>query len=234
MARERSRLSKLRRRMTRSDAFVSALAFIAGALLRAWSWTIRTKVEVHPDARALDGGKVVYAFWHGRQFLLLSSFRNRGIVVMTSLSWAGGIQSRILTGMGYSVVRGSSGRKAVRALLDIAHAAESGESAAFAVDGPSGPARRCKPGVLYLAHKLGYPIVPAATSARPAWGIGRTWCLYLVPAPFARGVVLLGEPIQSAADGTLEAEELDRILDKLTDEADARVAKRGASGGRHV
>jgi lysophospholipid acyltransferase (LPLAT)-like uncharacterized protein len=234
MPRERSRLSRLRRSVTRSGAFVSALSFVAGALLRAWSWTIRTGMDVHPEAAGLDSRKVVYAFWHGRQFLLLSSFRNRGIVVMTSVSWAGRIQSRILTGMGYSVVRGSSGRKAVRALVDIAHAAESGEAAAFAVDGPSGPGRRCKPGVLYLARKLGYPIVPAATSARPSWRIGRTWCRYLVPAPFSRGVVLLGKPIHSAADGTLEAEELDRILDELTDEADARLAPSRASGGEHA
>jgi len=229
MARKRSRLHRLRRSITRSDAFVAALALIAGAFIRAWSRSLRVELDVHPETAAIDRNRAVYAFWHGRQFLLLSSFRHQGVVVMTSVSWAGRIQARILSGLGYSVVRGSSRRKGVRALVDIKRAVESGGAAAFAVDGPSGPARRSKQGVLYLAHKLGYPIVPAATAARPAWTIRSTWCRYLIPAPFSRALVMLGAPIQAAADGELAAEDLDRILDELTENADARAASRTAS-----
>jgi len=209
---------------------VSALASLASAFIRCYSRTLRIETDVHPEAEALERNKAVYAFWHGRQFLLIPSFRGQGIVLMTSVSWAGRIQTRIMESLGYSVVRGSSKRKGVRAMVDMKHAVESGGAAAFAVDGPSGPARRSKPGVLYLAHKLGYPIVPAATSARPGWGIRRTWCLYLVPAPFSRGVVMLGRPLHAAADGTLEAEELDRVLDELTDAADARLGRRRTRG----
>ena len=234
MARERSRLNRIRRRITRSEAFVSAVSFAASVFMRVYSWTVRVETDIHPETAALDRNRAVYVFWHGRQFLLLTSFRNQGLVVMTDVSWAGRIQAGIMMRMGYSVVRGSSRRKGVRALVDIKHAVEAGSAAAFAVDGPSGPARKSKPGALYLAHKLGYPIVPAATAARPSWGIRSTWCLYLVPAPFSRGLVMLGKPIAAAADGTLEVSELDRILNELTDEADARVARRGAAREKHA
>jgi lysophospholipid acyltransferase (LPLAT)-like uncharacterized protein len=223
MARERSRLSKLRRRITRSDAFVAFLSSVASVLIRAYARTLRLTIDVHPEVAALDSAKILYAFWHGRQFLLVPSFRHRNIAVMTDLSWAGSIQAGIMTRLDYPIIRGSSRRRAARALAEIAHAVEAGSSAAFAVDGPSGPMYKSKPGILYLAKRLGYPVVPVATSARPSWRMRSTWCLYMMPAPFARALVVMGPPLTAAATGELEAEELDRVLVELTKETDERV-----------
>jgi lysophospholipid acyltransferase (LPLAT)-like uncharacterized protein len=223
MARERSRLSKLRRRITRSDAFVAFLSSVASVLIRAYARTLRLTVDKHPEVEALDPARILYAFWHGRQFLLVPSFRHQNIAVMTDLSWAGSIQAGIMTRLDYPIIRGSSRRRAARALAEIAHAVESGSSAAFAVDGPSGPMYRSKPGILYLAKRLGYPIVPVATSARPSWRIRSTWCLYMVPAPFARSIVAMGPPLTAAATGELEADDLDRVLMDLMRETDEKV-----------
>ncbi|MBN2565209.1 MAG: DUF374 domain-containing protein [Candidatus Eisenbacteria bacterium] len=223
MARRRTWLGNVRRRITRSDAFVGLLASAASLMIRAYAATIRMEREVDPETEALDPAKVLYAFWHGRQFLLVPSFRHRGIAVMTDLSWAGRIQAGIMTRLGYPVVRGSSRRQAGRALAEMKHVLESGCSAAFAVDGPSGPIHKSKPGIIYLAQKLGYPIVPVATSARPAWSMGRTWCRYLVPAPFSRGFVALGGPIDKARTGDLTSEQLDEILTRWTARADERL-----------
>jgi lysophospholipid acyltransferase (LPLAT)-like uncharacterized protein len=223
MARRRTWLGNVRRRITRSDAFVETLASVASVLLRAYATTLRISRHVDPETEALDPSKVLYAFWHGRQFLLVPSFRHRGIAVMTDLSWAGRIQAGIMARLGYPVVRGSSRRQAARALAEMKRVLESGCSAAFAVDGPSGPIHRSKPGIIYLAEKMGYPIVPVATSARPAWAVGRTWCRYLVPAPFSKGLVALGKPIHESTSGSLTSEELDAILVRWTEETDARL-----------
>ena len=229
MARERSRLSRFRRRITRSNAFVAMLTIAASAFIRVYGKTLRITVDTHPEAAALDPARVLYAFWHGRQFLLVPSFRHRGVAVMTDLSWAGRIQAGIMTRLGYPVVRGSSKRRAARALAEMKRVVEAGNSAAFAVDGPSGPVHKSKPGILYLAGKLGYPIVPVATSARPSWRIRRTWCHYMMPAPFARGLVVMGRPLAAAAHGELKAEELDDALMSLTDEADERLGQKPAA-----
>jgi lysophospholipid acyltransferase (LPLAT)-like uncharacterized protein len=223
MARRRTWLGRLRRRITRSDAFVALAAGLGTLIFRAYGATIRMDIQVHPETAALDRSRVLYAFWHGRQFLLIPSFRHQGIAVMADLSWAGRIQAGIMERMGYPVVRGSSKRKAAQALADMKRAIESGCSAAFAVDGPRGPIHRSKPGIIYLAQKLGYPIVPVATSARPALVMEHTWCRYLLPAPFSRGLVGLGRPITDAADGRLTAEELDAILEAWTAEIDGRL-----------
>ncbi|MFH1689900.1 MAG: DUF374 domain-containing protein [Candidatus Eisenbacteria bacterium] len=219
-------MSRFRRRITRSDAFVGFLTFVASVVIRAYARTLRIEKDIHPDVAALDPAKVLYAFWHGRQFLLAPSFRHQNVAVMTDLSWAGRIQAGIMTRLDYPVVRGSSRRRAAQALAEMKRVLESGCSAAFAVDGPSGPACKSKPGILYLARKLGYPIVPVATTSRPSWRIRSTWCLYMMPAPFSRGLVVMGRPIAAAADGTLEAEELDEILTELTRAADERIGPR--------
>ena len=223
MVRERSRLSSFRRRITRSNAFVGFVSSLSSALIRVYARTLRIEKDVHPETTALDPTKVLYAFWHGRQFLLVPSFRHQGVAVMTGLSWAGRIQAGIMTRLGYSIVRGSSGRGGARALVAMKRALESGCSAAFAVDGPSGPMYKSKPGILYLARKLGYPIVPVATSSRPSWRIRSTWCLYMMPTPFSRCLIVMGKPLARAADGRLEQGELDSALKELTEAADQRV-----------
>ena len=223
MTRKRSRLSSFRRRITRSEVVVGFISSLSSVLIRAYARTLRIERDVHPKAAALDATKVLYAFWHGRQFLLLPTFRHQGIAVMTDLSWAGRIQAGIMTRLGYLIVRGSSKRGGARVLIEMKRALESGYSAAFAADGPSGPMHESKPGILYLAQKLGYPIIPVATTARTSWRIRRTWCLYMIPAPFSKCLIVTGKPLTRAADGSLELAELDSALMELTAAADKRV-----------
>jgi hypothetical protein len=222
---------RVRRRVTRSAPFLAAIAWVAAAFLVGHSKLLRVSFHTDPELEALDPDRVLYGFWHGRQYLLVHGFRDRGIAIMTDLSWAGEIQTRILTRLGYTPVRGSSRRGAARALAAMKRVIEERHPAAFALDGPSGPACRSKPGILYLAAKLGYPIVPVATSARPAWILRNTWCDYVFPLPFARCRVARGAPIWQAADGTLTADELDRIVGEWTAEADRAVGAEPAASG---
>jgi len=167
---------------------------------------------------------VLFAFWHGRQFLLAAGFRTWGIAIVTAVSWAGDIQARTLARLGYVPLRASSRRRGFEAILEMKRAVERGHAVAVAVDGPNGPAYRSKPGIILLAKELGCPIVPVATGARRAWVLPRTWDDYLMPAPFSRCLVAIGEPIWAAADGGITTEDLDRALAAWTSEVDRRVA----------
>ncbi len=221
-------LRSLRRKITRSDAFVNALAAITRAFIIAYSKTLRIRWEVYDGYESEDKSKVLYGFWHGRQFLLVPAFRGSGIVIMTDLSWAGRIQTRVLEGMGYVIVRGSSRRKPARALAAMKAAIDSGHPAAFAVDGPGGPIHKSKPGIVFLAQKLGYPIIPVGTSASRALMIPQTWCRYMLPLPFSRCLVKLGPPLYVSDEG-LATESLDEAVDRVTLEADLEVGlARGA------
>jgi len=223
MAGGNSRLNRLRRRVTRSNAFVRFLSLVSSVFVRALSRTLKIEKDDHPETAALDPTKVLYAFWHGHQFLLLPAYSHQGVAVMTDLSWAGRIQAGLMIRLGFRVVGGSSRRRAVQAVAEMKQMLESGCSGAIAVDGPTGPIYKSKPGVLYLARKLGYPIVPIGVSARHSWRIRSTWCRYMVPAPFSKCLVLTGRPIVLTADDAFAAEDLDNILMELTRVADERV-----------
>lgn len=211
------------------------LAFIGWIVISIWSRTVRTTFvnrDIPLGLRA-EGGNIIYAFWHGRQFLLFHNHRRGGIVILASESRDGEIQAGILRRFGFEVVRGSSKRKGARALLGLVEGLKMGKDVAFAVDGPRGPIYEVKQGVTYLAGKLDKVIVPVSTSAMRFRVLDKIWDKYLLPAPFTRGVIVYGPPIR--VNGTSETEleskrrELQDALNRVMAEADAYFGRgRGA------
>jgi len=203
------------------------ISFMGWALISIWSMTIRTHIvnrEIR-DRLTTEGKNLIYAFWHGRQFLLFHNHRNTGIVIPASESRDGDIQAGILQRFGFNVVRGSSKRKGDRALLGMVEGLRKGKNLALAVDGPRGPIYEVKQGITYLAGKLNKPIVPVATSAKRFWILEKIWDKYMLPVPFTRGVIVYGEPIivQGIQEQELESKrrELTDALNRVMNQADA-------------
>jgi lysophospholipid acyltransferase (LPLAT)-like uncharacterized protein len=202
------------------------LSFIGWGLLSIWSWTLKMQFinKAVPDRLKSEGKNCIYAFWHGRQFMLFASHRNTGVVIPASESRDGEIQANILNRFGFDVVRGSSKRKGDRALLGLVDGLRRGKSIALAVDGPRGPVYEAKQGVTYLAGKLNKPIVPVITSARRYWILDKIWDKYLLPVPFTTGIVVYGDPItvtgisEDELKGKLK--ELEAALNRLMAQAD--------------
>jgi len=202
------------------------LSFIGWVLISIWGATVRVTFVNRqiPERLQAEGENYLYAFWHGRQFLLLYQHRHSGTVLPSSESRDGEIQTMILKRFGYGVVRGSSKRKGAQALLGLVENLRAGKNIALAVDGPRGPLHEVKPGLTYLAGKLNKQIVPVVTSAKRFWILEKIWDKYLLPMPFTRGVVLYGEPI--SVSGTAEHElelkraEVQSALNRMMTEAD--------------
>jgi len=186
--------------------------------MAALARSVRLTWRVDPWYEREDPERVLYAFWHGRQFLLIWGFRARGVVTLVERSWAGEIQRRVMGRFGYRFVRGSSKRRPARALVRLVRTLRKQGPGTLAVDGPKGPVHRTKPGILHLSRTLGWPIIPVSASSSHAVFIRETWCRYLLPAPFARGVIVVGKPIRP--DESFGPEDLDRILNDITAEAD--------------
>lgn len=243
--RRRSRIKRFRKRISRSRWFLatlsSAAAFVMGvvaATLRV-QWTEQTADgslrEGAPDALGGpgrgnhagddDAARRIYAFWHGRLFLLVPAFRDRGIVIITSTSFAGEVLTRVLERFGYATVRGSSGRRGTAALIAMKGALADGRDGGVALDGPSGPERRSKGGAVAAAQSAGCSIVPIGVSASPAWTVPSTWDRFMMPMLFARCSVVVGRPIAAADLGEIGLEELDARVDAMTDEADRQVGR---------
>lgn len=202
------------------------LSFFGWLLISLWSMTVKISFINRrvPDRFKAEGTNFIYAFWHGRQFLLFHNHRNHGAVIPASESRDGEIQAGILKNFGFNVVRGSSRRKGVRALLGLVEGLREGRDIALAVDGPLGPIYEVKQGITYLAGKLNKPIVPVTTGAKRFWILEKIWDKYMLPMPFTKGVIVYGEPIivQGTAEAELESKrgELQTALNRLTREAD--------------
>ena len=223
----RFRLKQLRRRITYSNGFVQFAAFLAYIVIYLYFRTLKVRYFFHPEFLKLDRNKVFFGFWHGRQFLLIPGFGQWKITLIADVSWAGEIQTCILQRFGYTVVRGSSKRKGVQALLHVKREAENGHAAAFALDGPSGPIYQAKPGILFLARKMQYPIIPVTTIAENGWRLKNTWCRYLFPKPFSKCYVAMGKPIWiDGEDEEKLVQNLNRTMNQWTQVIDRKFDKR--------
>ncbi|OGS17687.1 MAG: hypothetical protein A3J83_08940 [Elusimicrobia bacterium RIFOXYA2_FULL_40_6] len=205
------------------------LSFIAYLLMELIGHTCRIEF-IYQDIVKKEKEKyrgVIYAFWHGRQFLLIFSHRFRNICIMTSFSRDGELQTNIIKKLGYRPVRGSHNKRgAIEGTLDMIKLAKEGNDIAFAVDGPKGPVYKAKEGVLFIAKKIGYPIIPITSSAKNK-KIFDNWDKYLLPMPFSRCVVVHGNPIRIGEGDNLEAKafELETELNRISQEADRLVDK---------
>lgn len=218
--------------MTRLRSLVQSrwlpwLGGLAALALRALgaSWRVRSE---GPDPFASGERPLLGALWH-RGFLVAAAlFRDRDAVVMVSRSRDGDWIEAVLRRLGYAASpRGSSSRGASTALRRQIALMSEGRIGALLCDGPRGPARQAKPGVLALARGTGAPLYPLAIAARPALRLG-SWDRTLVPLPFARVICLYGEPLRVSRDANEEDLErarlrLDRELDRLTAAAEARL-----------
>jgi lysophospholipid acyltransferase (LPLAT)-like uncharacterized protein len=142
---------------------------------------------------------VIYAFWHGRMLVPAATHRGRRIGILVSIHRDGEYIARVVDRLGFATIRGSTTRGGVPGLKGMLRHARAGFDIAFTPDGPRGPRYRVQPGVIYAASRTGLPVLPTAVEANPAWILG-SWDEFTIPKPFARAVILSGEPMPVPPD----------------------------------
>ncbi|MEE8278374.1 MAG: DUF374 domain-containing protein [Thermoanaerobaculia bacterium] len=170
-----------------------------------------------------DGPPAVFVAWHNRSFgcgeAMARRLRDIGgrVGILISRSRDGEIMARMADRRIFAIARGSTSAGGMSGVFRL-HKLLVRErlSVTLAPDGPRGPVYECQPGAVVLAKSAAVPIVPMACSADRYWRL-RSWDRMLLPKPFARVVVVVGEPLSIAADADLEVEagRLQGILDDL-------------------
>ncbi len=180
-------------------------------------WSLRTGVTgyraVAPHVKAR---KCIYAFWHSRLLVFGPVGAGRRAAFLVSQSKDGEILAQALQRKGHLTIRGSSSKDG-RIALDqlIAAAVTKARPAAIVPDGPRGPRRKAKPGVIILAKKTGYPIIPVTYSAGRA-KVFASWDRFMLPYPLARCRIVFGAPLWVPSEADRASE--NRILQQLEDE----------------
>lgn len=203
------------------------LGRIAAGLVRVLGATWRVE-ELGENPLGPGKSPVAGALWHRGLFIAAHFFRDQRIVVMVSRSRDGDWIESVLSGLGFArSPRGSSSRGGASALRRQVELVRAGHSAALLCDGPRGPARVAKAGVVALARAAGVAVQPVGLSARPCLHFG-SWDTTLLPLPFARVVAVFGRPIPVQAEMTEEQLEhtrleIEREIERATREADERL-----------
>lgn len=196
----------------------------AGAgLLRNWMRTVRVRVESEvpeADPRVATRG-YLYCLWHETMLLPAALFADRNIHVLISQHHDGEYISRIVRRLGFSVVRGSTTRGAVRAVRELARSASSA-NLAITPDGPRGPRQVLQSGAVYLASRGGLAIVPMGFAFDRPWRAA-SWDRFVLPRPFSRAACVIAAPIAVSPEAdSAELADLNRIVGEAMDRATSR------------
>ena len=92
------------------------------------------------------------------------------------------------------LILGSTGHNGRRAADELVTYLKNGYSTVIAPDGPNGPARKLRKGVLHMALQSGVPIIPLHISATRCLR-SRSWDRKMQPLPFSTINVVVGSPI---------------------------------------
>ena len=196
--------------MARAELTTKVIERLGPLVMRLWIGSLRIRAffedpladPASPDRRQ----SFIYPIWH--ETLLVPTYfyrKDRGHVLVSN-SRDGEYITRIIQRLGWQVIRGSSSRGGATAVRHLLETAEQTDRFFLAVtaDGPRGPRRQLKKGVLYLASRTGMGIAPSFAACDRPWR-ARSWDRFMLPRPFSRARICVAAPIYLPA-GISEAD----------------------------
>lgn len=199
------------------------IARVATWLLRLLFLTVRVEHHsVAPEGTPYRKPKLAqrycFCLWHDAIIVCVYSLKTWFLGGLISRHQDGTYLAHAAKLAGITPVRGSASRggaQATRQLIDQPHL-----HVCITPDGPRGPRREMKDGIVYLASRTNRPVVPNTVIGTNCWHIPGGWSDMLLPKPFSRILLIAGTPIPIPEDSTREqiSEYADRIqmeMDRL-------------------
>ncbi len=212
-----------------NNPFLTNLAgYLAATTARQWMATLDYRVAYHDPAvdpgRRDCRGQKIYVFWH--EYILFPIYL-RGhcnLAMLLSRHRDADVLARVAYHLGFECVRGSTYRGGGSAVRQLQRRSR-WMHLTITPDGPRGPRRRLAQGPVYLASKLGLPIVAMGFGYDRPWR-AKSWDRFAVPRPFSRARAVVSPEI--FVPPGLDRPGLERwrlrveqILNQLTDQAES-------------
>jgi hypothetical protein len=225
--------------MSKSRRQSPLIPWIGGTLIWLYmlllAHTIRWRIEGVDQMRRLWDSPQgwILAAWHSRILLmpyLPIILRPKwpapphATALMVSPSKDGEFTNRAGSWLRLHIIRGSSSGRSDKSKRGVAAAREAmdvmnkGACLVMTVDGPKGPRETVGIGTIKLAQQVGAPIVIYGLSANATRL--NTWDRLLWPRPFARGAIVIPEPIPTSK--SMDSEELRLRVENALREATRR------------
>ncbi|MBN1395548.1 MAG: lysophospholipid acyltransferase family protein [Pirellulales bacterium] len=213
---------------------------LAASAVRWWMNTLDYKVAYYD--RRIDPffsdcrGQKIYIFWHEYILFPLYLRGHCNLAMLLSRHRDAEILSHVARHFGFDFVRGSTRRGGVSALRQLL-ARSRRMHLTITPDGPRGPRRRLAPGCVYLASKLGMPLIVMGWGYDRPWRVRGAWDQFAIPRPGSRArAIPSGEifvPPDLDRDGLEHyRQRIERLLNRLTSEAESWAASGARKRGQ--
>jgi lysophospholipid acyltransferase (LPLAT)-like uncharacterized protein len=216
--------------------FINKVAGLAvSTLVRGWMGTLDYRVAYYDPAvdpvHESCTRRKIYVFWHEYILIPLHMRGHCQLAMLLSQHGDADLLSRGALHLGFDTVRGSTSRggaAAIRQLMDKGRLLH----LTITPDGPRGPRRKLAQGPIYLASRLGLPLVLMGFGADRPWRLG-TWDRFAIPRPYSKVRSVISPEIHLPPDLDREGiehyrVEAERLLNWLT-----RGAEEWARGSVH-
>lgn len=182
-------------------------------------WTCRVEKIVgdeHVQEIIKKGAPFIPCYWHQMHIFglwYMRKLQKRGLKIgfLVSPSVDGEISAKLVESWGIVAVRGSSNRTGAKALKDMYNIIMKDKvSPVTTSDGPTGPIHEFKQGAVMLAQLTQSPMLPLAYAAERYWQL-KSWDKFIIPKPFSRIVIAVGEPHYIDKKSNAEKMEEERV-----------------------
>lgn len=203
--------------------------FILSKIVTILFWltmmTCRVKMRGNENIELLkkEGKNWVYSLWHNNILICTWLLRKNHPFGLVSLSKEGEAIAKVMQTFGWRLIRGSSSKKGMSALISMIKQVKKGELAAITPDGPRGPRYQLQSGAIMLAQKSGAPLIPCHVECSRQWVFTKSWDQHKFPKPFSTIYLSFGKPFY--VPEKLEKEHLEKTSEQFENEMNQNVEK---------
>ncbi len=153
---------------------------------------------------------VIISVWHGNLLIPFMNLATNNYYGLAGTNQDAEIIAKIGLKLGWKLLRGSSSDKGPEIFAEIVNLLDNPPClVAMTPDGPKGPERIPKPGIIRAAQKTGATIIPVASCSTKNWQFVN-WHTFFLEKPFGKIFLEFGTPI--SFDGNDDFESCKKIL----------------------
>ena len=183
--------------MNKNKIFYNTKVVLGSSLLKFIYGSNNIMVEGRKNYQTIlnSNNSVIFSVWHGQLLSIVYDLRDEPINAVAGTHSDADYISSIASRWGWNMIRGSSkerGNIAYKKMIKILN--NKGSSVFITPDGPTGPRRVPKLGIIRAAQTTGAAIIPVSVHSTRRWGF-TNWDTFYLEKPFGKIYIKYGNPI---------------------------------------
>ena len=195
----------MKKKYSKTEVTLLALwgRWILNFIYKTNKWDVRGKENYRS---ALNSKKsVIISAWHGNLLIPFMNLATNNYYGLAGTNKDAEIIAKIGSKLGWKLLRGSSSDKGPEIFTKIVSLLDNPPClVAMTPDGPKGPERIPKPGIIRAAQKTGAIIIPVASCSTKNWQFVN-WHTFFLEKPFGKIFLEFGTPISFDVNDDFES-----------------------------